>query len=72
MTVLPIEVKSGKDYTTHRALDKFLENKDYNVSNAIVLDNDREVYTDGKITYMPIYYIMCIEQTDISEENCYF
>ena len=72
MTVLPIEVKSGKDYTTHRALDKFLENKDYNVSNAIVLDNDREVYTDGKITDMPIYYIMCIEQTDISEENCYF
>ena len=27
MTVLPIEVKSGKDFTSHKALDKFLADK---------------------------------------------
>ncbi len=27
VTVLPIEVKSGKDYTTHKALDHFLRTK---------------------------------------------
>ena len=72
MAAMPIEVKSGKDYTTHRALDRFLTNENYEIPVAIVLDNDRDVYTDGKITYMPIYYIMCIEQSEIPEENCIF
>lgn len=64
MTVLPIEVKSGKDYTSHRALDRFLENEEYNIPAAIVLDNNREVRTVGKVTYMPIYYIMYIGQAE--------
>ncbi|MCF0164020.1 MAG: AAA family ATPase [Bacteroidales bacterium] len=72
MAILPVEVKSGKDYTTHRALDRFLENEEYDIPSAIVLDNNREVRTEGKVTYMPIYYIMCIEHRDISEINCLF
>ena len=28
---IPIEVKSGKDYTIHSALDKFLSNDEYNI-----------------------------------------
>lgn len=72
MTVLPIEVKSGKDYTSHKALDKFLANKEYNIPSAIVLDNEREVYTKDNVTYMPIYYIMCIEQSEIPETDCVF
>ena len=72
MTVLPIEVKSGKDYTSHKALDKFLANKEYNIPSAIVLDNEREVYTKDNVTYMPIYYIMCIEQSEIPETDCIF
>lgn len=71
-TVLPIEVKSGKDYARHRALDRFLENEEYGIPTAIVLDNDREVRTVGKVIYMPIYYVMCIDQTEPSEENCIF
>ena len=58
MTILPIEVKSGKDYTTHRALDRFLENEAYHIPSAIVFDNEREVRMEGKVTYMPIYYIL--------------
>lgn len=55
---IPIEVKSGKDYNTHSALDKFLSNKDYNIKRAYVLSNEQRVYTKNEITYMPIYYIM--------------
>jgi len=72
MTVLPIEVKSGKDFTSHRALDRFLAEKEYNIPSGIVLDNEREVFTKGKVTYLPIYYIMCIERAEIPESDCTF
>lgn len=44
MTVLPIEVKSGKDYTAHKALDRFIEEKEYNINSGIVLSNNRDLY----------------------------
>ena len=72
MTVLPIEVKSGKDYTTHKALDHFIEDKEYNIHSGIVLNNERDVYTKGNITYMPVYYIMCIEKSEVPQENIIF
>ena len=55
---IPLEVKSGKDYTIHSALTKFIANEDYNIKNAYVLSNEQKVYTDNGITYIPIYYIM--------------
>lgn len=58
LSVVPIEVKSGKDYTVHSALNKFLENKDYNVKKAFVLSNESEVLVKGNITYLPVYYVM--------------
>lgn len=59
LEILPIEVKSGKDYYIHSALDSFLQNKDYNISRAIVLSNERNVCTDEKgITYLPVYFVM--------------
>ncbi|MBR4790087.1 MAG: ATP-binding protein [Treponema sp.] len=59
LSILPIEVKSGKDYSVHSALNSFLQNKDYNVSNAIVFSNERKVTTTpAGITYLPIYYVM--------------
>ena len=61
--VLPIEVKSGKDYTEHSALTKFLEEKEYNIHQAIVFSNEPKVYEENGIWYMPIYYIMFLQQT---------
>ncbi len=59
LSVLPLEVKSGKDYRVHSALDTFLSNSDYNIKRGVVLSNARMVYTDEKgITYLPIYYVM--------------
>ena len=58
LTVLPIEVKSGKDYSTHRALDRFIANPDYRVQTALVLSNEGNSRTENETSYLPIYYIM--------------
>ncbi|MCR4593846.1 MAG: AAA family ATPase [Clostridiales bacterium] len=58
LSAVPIEVKSGKDYTIHRALNNIVSIDDYHIKKAYVLSNAREVVTSGKITYLPIYYIM--------------
>jgi predicted AAA+ superfamily ATPase len=58
LSAVPIEVKSGKDYTVHSALNAFVSNEDYHVKKAIVLSNEREITTKSKITYLPIYDIM--------------
>ena len=60
LSAVPIEVKSGKDYTVHSALNAFVSNDDYHVKKAIVLSNEREITTKNKITYLPIYNIMFI------------
>ena len=60
---IPIEVKSGKDYTVHSALDRFISNEDYNVKRAYVLSNEREVFAEEGIIYIPIYYIMFFRNT---------
>ena len=58
LSVLPIEVKSGKDYYVHTALNHFVSNEDYRINKAIVLSNERNVIVKDKIFYMPIYYSM--------------
>lgn len=67
LSVLPIEVKSGRDYQIHSALDKFLKIKEYNIQQAFVLSNAQKVEVKGGITYLPIYYIMCIETDDAND-----
>ena len=58
LSVVPIEVKSGKDYKIHSALDTFIKTKEYQIKEAIVLSNDREVTIHQGITYLPIYDVM--------------
>ena len=58
LSVLPIEVKSGRDYSIHSALNNLLKNDGYAVKKAHVLSNEREVKQKGNITYLPIYYVM--------------
>lgn len=58
LCVLPIEVKSGKDYYVHTALNHFVSNEDYKIKKALVLSNEREVIVKDRITYLPIYYVM--------------
>ena len=58
LSAVPLEIKSGKDYTVHSALNTLTKNKDYGVKKAFVLSNEREISKKGTITYLPIYYIM--------------
>lgn len=67
LSVLPLEIKSGKDYRVHSAFDKFLGIKEYNIRQAFVLSNAREVETRDGITYMPIYYISCFRHEQEKE-----
>ena len=70
LSVVPIEVKSGKDYTVHSALNHFVSNAEYHIQTAFVLSNAREITAKGKITYLPIYDIMFFENQP-AEENTY-
>lgn len=58
LSVVPIEVKSGKDYTIHSALNNFVNNEDYHIQKGYVVSNERTIRQKGKIIYVPIYYIM--------------
>jgi len=58
LSIVPVEVKSGKDYKTHNAINSFLQNEDYSVKNAIVLSNERTICTENNITYLPVYFVM--------------
>lgn len=61
LSVTPLEVKSGKDYTVHSALNKLLKVETYNINQAFVLSNEQKVYRKNGVTYLPIYYSMFFE-----------
>ena len=61
LKVLPIEIKSGKDYTEHSALAKFLATLEYGIDRAIVFSNERRIFKKKGVTYLPIYYCMFIQ-----------
>lgn len=69
LSAVPIEVKSGKDYTVHSALNAFVKNEDYHVKKAYVLSNAREITTNGKITYLPIYDVMFFGAESLKDIN---
>ena len=54
--MLPIEVKSGKDYERHNALSNMIENEEYDVPMAYVFCQEN-IQTKGRIIYYPIYMI---------------
>ena len=55
--VLPIEIKSGKDYTAHAALDNILSVIDYDIQRAFVFCRGN-VSKKDRIAYYPIYMLM--------------
>ena len=58
LSILPLEVKSGKDYSIHRALDRFVSNPEYQIKSAIVFSNDASVAFNNSTLNLPIYYTM--------------
>ncbi len=62
--VLPIEVKSGKDYEKHSALDNVMEISEYVIPEAFVFSCDN-VKVKERITYYPIYMVMFIQENHV-------
>lgn len=59
--VVPFEVKSGKDYEVHRALTNIMDCSEYDIPEAIILNNEN-IKVKGKYIYAPIYMVMFIEK----------
>ena len=69
-SVTPIEVKSGRHYKSHAALDNLLENEQYGIKRAVVLSN-ANYSKSGKVEYMPVYFAMFFCRNPIPEEMIY-
>ncbi len=63
--VIPLEIKSGKSYKRHVALDNLLSSN-YDVSKAYILSNENVEAIDKKI-YLPVYMIMFFKKDAIQE-----
>ena len=68
--VLPIEIKSGKDYTKHAALSNVMANAAYAIPEAFVFHNGN-VSTSGRVSYYPIYMLMFIQKDRPQEDKIY-
>lgn len=62
--ILPIEVKSGKDYQRHSALNNVMGMSDYSIDEAFILSN-YNVEVKGSLVYYPIYMLMFINNDEI-------
>lgn len=68
--VLPIEVKSGKDYKVHRALSNIMDCGEFNLNRALIFNNSN-LKVEGKLTYAPIYLAMFLKQEIKDEDSIY-
>lgn len=68
--VEPIEVKSGKHYKSHAALNNLIGNEDFKIAKALVLSNGN-YSKEGKIEYMPIYFAMFLKKDALPETLTY-
>ena len=59
--VLLVEVKSGKDYTRHSALDNVLNVEEYGIPEAFVFSS-ANISVDGKVVYYPVYMAMFLSE----------
>ncbi|MGM9859924.1 MAG: ATP-binding protein [Muribaculaceae bacterium] len=65
-SVLPIEVKSGKDFKRHNALSNILSIDDYGIKRALVLSNGINEIA-GKVAYMPVYMTMFLKPPTLAD-----
>lgn len=68
--VLPIEVKSGKDYKVHRTLSNIMDCGEFNLNRALIFNNSN-LKVEGKLTYAPIYMAMFLKQEIKDEDSIY-
>ena len=69
-TLLPIEVKSGKDYIRHVSMTHLLTNENYGIGKGLILQNEN-ISVKGKAVYLPIYMTIFIENQQVPEDLIY-
>jgi len=65
--ILPIEIKSGKDYYRHNAIDNVLNHAEFEIDRGYVFCNGN-VETADRLTYFPIYMLMFIQKKELPDE----
>lgn len=68
--VILIEIKSGKDYYRHNAMDHVLNHEPYGIEGGYVFCNGN-VECAGKVTYYPIYMLMFLQKKELPAEIMY-
>ncbi len=66
--ILPIELKSGSDYKTHKALNNLMEVRGFNIPEAVTLPA-LNVEREDKLLYLPICMASFLKE---KEEPCSF
>lgn len=56
----------------HSALNRLLDESEYNIVSGVVLSNESEVRRVGKVIYMPVYYVMFLDNRQLTPEEIYF
>lgn len=59
-------MKSGKDYKKHSALNNVMNDLNYDISEAYIL-NQNNIETKDKLIYLPIHMLMYIENDEIKD-----
>jgi predicted AAA+ superfamily ATPase len=63
--VTPLEIKSGKEYKKHSALNNVLQNEEYQIAQAYIF-SEGNVEVSGEKIYMPVYMTAFLENTPLS------
>lgn len=58
LSILPIEIKSGKYIKEHKSINKITNDKKYKINHGYVFSNKGEIKIVDNIIYLPIYMIM--------------
>ena len=62
--LVPVEIKSGKDYRSHRALDHLMAVNEYKLKESFVFCPGN-VEAEGKTVYLPLYMIMFFQKENM-------
>lgn len=66
--VIPLEVKSGKDYKRHSALSQLMSNPEFDYPLGIVLCNGN-IENEDRILYLPVYMIGFLQNVQNNKPN---
>ena len=65
--VIPIEIKSGKNYYRHNAMDNVMDRAEFGIEEGLVFGRGN-VERVGRVTYFPIYMLMFLQKKEVPKD----